>query len=310
MSEQANASEAIACILRGEVEQGFALYERSLRGDYLPDAPAGLHVGMLEEAGRSDDAERLRRLAVRYSADLAPRAGSFLGADPEEAAREYESLFERGLINSRMIHKYLKVLAEQGRMEEHRRILAPELLFVMAKLESALAEAADRMLLGLEDEAEQQESVQSVRNMRMLSGLSQLDDETAEALIGEISARTADYLRRWQSSDHPFARFVSDEIEIHAWGLISRGEGYNIPHIHGEGWATGIFYPRSIEGAGGDLVIGRPKNAAGTDEDWAARQVKPAAGLLVLMPSFYTHWTVPLEGPGVRTSVAFDVVRA
>jgi hypothetical protein len=27
------------------------------------------------------------------------------------------------------------------------------------------------------------------------------------------------------------------------------------------------------------------------------------------MPSFYTHWTVPLGRPGLRLSVAFDMIR-
>jgi hypothetical protein len=31
--------------------------------------------------------------------------------------------------------------------------------------------------------------------------------------------------------------------------------------------------------------------------------------MLLLFPSFYTHWTIPLDKPGLRTSVAFDIVR-
>ena len=309
MADPANPNEAFAAIARGDVEQGFALYERSLRGDYLPDAPAGLHIGMLEQAGRHDDAKRLRALAMKYSGDLATCAGSFLGAKPEEAAREYEALFERGFINSRMIHRYLQALSRLGRMQEHARILTPDQLFGLVKLSRSLAEDVDRMLLELEEHAEEQEAVQSVRNMRMLTGLSQLENPVARILIAEITEHTREYLKRWQRSDHPFARFVSAEMHIKAWGLISRGEGYNTPHIHGEGWATGVFYPRSIEGEAGDLIIGPPRDVGGTEADWGFRRVRPEAGLLVLMPSFYTHWTVPLERPGIRTSVAFDVVR-
>jgi hypothetical protein len=308
VSEPANANAAFIVILRGEVEQGFADYESGLKGDYLPDVPAGLHVGMLEQAGRVDEARRLTSLALRCGADLSCRAGPF-GADPSEAAKEYEALFERGLVNSRMIYKYLKLLAEQGRMEEHARILAPEQLFDTAILDVRLAEAVDAMLLDLEQQAEQQEAVQSVRKMGMLGGLAKLDHPAAKDLIAQIDARTAEYLKRWRASNHPFGRFVSEQFELQAWGLISRGEGYNIPHIHAVGWATGVFYPRSILGSGGELVIGRPKDAAGSDRDWGARRLKPQAGLLVLMPSFYTHWTIPLDRPGLRTSVAFDVVR-
>lgn len=309
MNETANANVAIAAILRGEVEQGFELYEQSLQGDYLPDAPAGLHIGMLEQAGRRDDAERLTRLAMRYGADLAPRAGSFLGADPHAAAAEYQSLFARGLINSRMVHKYLKLLTELGRLDEHARILAPELLFSSVPLGHELAEAVDSMLLDLEAEAERQDSVQSVRHMMMVKDLPALGRPPAAALVSKIAAHTSAYFDRWRGSDHPFASYVPDAFGVNAWGLISRGEGYNIPHIHAQGWATGVFYPRSLTGKGGELVVGRPKDAAGDDSDWAARRIKPEAGMLLLFPSFYTHWTVPLEKPGLRTSVAFDIVR-
>jgi hypothetical protein len=309
VADPANPNEAFAAIARGDLEHGFALYERSLRGDTLPDAPAGLHIGMLEQAGRHDDAARLRDLAIKYSGDLATCAGSFLGAEPDEAAREYERLFERGFINSRMIHRYLLALSRTGRMEEHAKILAPDRLFELVDLDLSLAREVDRMLLDLEEQAEQQEAAQSVRNMRFVGGLSRLDHPAAKALIAEIHVHTKDYLERWHASDHPFAPFVSSHMEIKAWGLISRGEGYNIPHIHGEGWATGVFYPRSVESEGGDLVIGPPKKSGSAPEDWGYREVKPRAGLLVLMPSFYTHWTLPLERPGLRTSVAFDVPR-
>jgi hypothetical protein len=233
--EAANANVAIAAILRGDVEQGFELYEQSLQGDYLPDAPAGLHIGMLEQAGRSDEAERLTRLAMRYGADLAPRAGSFLSAGPEAAVAEYQSLFARGLINSRMVHKYLKILAQLGHRVEHARILAPELLFSSVPLGHELAEAVDSMLLDLEAEAERQDSVQSVRNMMMVKDLSALGRPPAAAIVSEIAEHSRAYFDRWRRSDHPFARFVPDAFGVNAWGLISRGEGYNIPHIHAQG---------------------------------------------------------------------------
>ena len=163
------------------------------------------------------------------------------------------------------------------------------------------------MLLDLEEKAEMRESVKSVRHMRYASGLEHLDHPVARRLIAQISTETGEYLKRWRRSDHPLARFVPQGFVIQAWGLISRGGGYNTPHIHNQGWVTGVFYPRSVDMEGGELVIGCARNAAGSDCDGGETRVKPKAGLLVLMPSFYTHWTVPLDGSGLRTSVAFDV---
>jgi hypothetical protein len=96
---------------------------------------------------------------------------------------------------------------------------------------------------------------------------------------------------------------------MHVWGLISRGEGYNIRHIHHRGWATGIYYPLGVppDRPGGELRIGCPARLRETSPGWPDAEIRPEPGLLVLMPSFYTHWTVPLGRPGLRMSVAFDL---
>ena len=308
MSEPPSTEAAIGAILRGDVEEGFALYEASLRDKEFANAPAGLHLGMLEQAGKAAEADRLTKLALQYGADLAARAGSFLGAEPELAAEEYEGLFARGLINARMIYRYLLALARLGRMEEHSRILAADNLFKRISLDPGLAEAVDALLIELEDEARVQESARSLRKLRMLPGFSDLDQPAARELTAQIAAHAEAYFDTWRASDHPFAAFVPRAVDVLAWGLISRGDGYNVPHVHDEGWATGVYYPRSIEGEGGELMIGRPKGAPGGDAEWGARRVKPQAGTLLLFPSFYTHWTIPLNRPGLRTSVAFDVV--
>ena len=307
MTQVSSADQAIAAILRRD-EDGFALYEKALRDAELATVPAGLHLGMLRQADRHDDARRLAELALRYGADLAPRAGSFLGAPPDVAAAEYEALIERGEVNARMIYRYLLALARLGRWAKHARILAAESLFRIVTIDEAIAVAADALLLEVEEQAQLQESAQSVRNMRMKSDLEHLGHPAAQDLLEEISEQTASYLADWRASDHPLSHLVPEDFDVLAWGLISRGEGYNVPHIHGEGWATGVFYPRSAEGDGGELVVGRPEGAPGSDSDWGARTIKPQAGILLLFPSYYTHWTIPLNRPGLRTSVAFDVV--
>jgi putative 2-oxoglutarate-Fe(II)-dependent oxygenase superfamily protein len=103
---------------------------------------------------------------------------------------------------------------------------------------------------------------------------------------------------------------VPRTARISAWGLISRGEGFNAPHIHHKGWATGVYYPAAPEGGGpgGALRIGPPPALGARAPGWPDATIRPEPGLLVLIPSFYTHWTVPLGRPGLRTSIAFDLV--
>jgi hypothetical protein len=319
MPAEPNAAEALALLLRGEIEEGIALYRECLKGaGRLPDSPVGIHLLFLERAGQVKAANRLCDIAVEHGANLALKAGGF-GAEPSEAAAEYEALFARGITNSRMVFEYLRVLAELGRWADLRRMLDLARLLRLARLElpdsdgtsGGHAAAVESLLRELEPEAEEQESVQSVRKMRMLRGFSTLQHPAAQALMIAISSKVRDYIAEWRSSDHPLADLVPQHFEIDAWGLISRGEGYNTRHIHPKGWVTGVYYPAAVEaGAGGELLIGRPDGAAGSDEDWGSVRVRPEAGLLVLMPSYYTHWTVPLDRSGRRTSIAFDVLPA
>lgn len=278
--------------------------------------PVGLHCSFLEQAGRAGDAARLRSLGVELGADVAVRAqSSVIATDAAAAAEEYEALFAAGAVNARMIHAYGKALAQLGRNRELAALMAPRNLLQQAMLggsdpeniDGSLAAAVDRLLLELEDQAEDQESVQSVRGMRVLHQIERLDHPVARAIVEQLSAHIAHYLDRWRSSRHPFARFVPERFRLGIWGLIARGQGHTVPHIHDRGWATGVYYPRSVPGPGGDLIVRLPSEAGAGPASSEVR-ITPKAGLLVLMPSFYKHSAEPLEGTGLRTSVAFDVM--
>ncbi len=309
------AEAALRLILAGDSKAGFEQYEASLIAEQA-HVPVGLHCSFLEQAGRAEDAARLKAMGVEQGADVALRAqNTALATDAAAAASEYEALFDTGAINARMIHSYLKALASLGRTRELAELMAPGDLFRQVMLggpdperkDDSLPAAVDRLLLALEDEAEEQEAVQSVRSMRVLHKIELLDHPVAKAIVEQLGAHIAQYMERWRSSRHRFARFVPERYRIGVWGLISRGQGYNIAHIHHLGWATGVFYPRGVPGPGGELLVSLSEEAG---EGSASSQVRitPEAGLLVLMPSFYKHSTEPLEGAGIRTSVAFDVM--
>ena len=303
------SGQALALMLRGETEAGLALYRDALKGDHLPDAPVGMHLAILEGAGRRDAAAKLLDLAVRRGANIAVKAGGF-GADPGEAAAEYEALFARGIANSRMIHEYLLALEQLGRWDELTAMLDPERLVRLVRLADPDPAAVEALLLELEAEAPL-ESDQSIRNMRYLNQLSDRDHPLVKALIASISKEVAAFLADWRSSDHPLAHQVPQQFRISAWGLISRGQGFNVRHIHHRGWATGVYYPTALpDGPGGELLIGPPERASGGGGQWGARAIRPEPGLLVLIPSFVTHWTEPLGRAGLRTSIAFDLLPA
>lgn len=301
-------AEALRRLLAGDTEGGLALYDSYLEEPDLPMAPIGLHAVFLEQAGEVEAAQRLLQAGVARGKNVAAKAGGF-GADPAAAADEYEGLFARGLVNATMIHEYALALTGAGRSKDVERLFDRERLLQVVRVErDGLADSAARLLLAQESRGVWQEAVQSVRNMTFVRKVQEMEE--AGPLIAAFERESATYLNAWAGSDHPLASLVPRAFDIHAWGLISRGEGFNKRHVHRVGWATGVYYPVGVEADGdrGALRVGPPESVAARPEGWPTATIRPETGLLVLMPSFYTHWTEPLGRPGLRLSVAFDLL--
>jgi len=273
--------------------------------------PIGVHIAMLESAGYASAAQALRELGLRTGEDVS--AGAYQAQSPDQLCRDYEALFERGAINSRMIAGYAAGLVELGRAEEAARIFDPERLFRTVMLDDPvggseeLAEAVAAEMAMRAAASARPTTNGPALDMLRIGKLTQNPGAAVARLIDAIEAEARRYLARWARSDHPFAQHVSDQHLIHAWGLISEGPGRLDRHSHKRGWVTCVYYPVGVpEGeAGGQLVVGAPEDGAPLP-GWPQARVKPQAGLLVLMPSYYTHWTTPYDAPGLRMSIAVD----
>jgi len=300
-------AEPMRLLVRGDAETGLGLYRDALKAGGLPKAPVGMHLLFLNRAGRTAEAALLRAMALREGADLSMRAAGF-GTSPAEAVSEYRKLIASGTANSRMVWEYLVQLSLLGESEEVAAILSPDALLRKVAL-GVDAEAVAELLLREEARGTYQESVDSVRGMTKVKRLHLLPDPVVAPLVSTLREETLRYSEDWRALGHPLSHLVPGRFDMHVWGLISRGEGYNIRHIHHRGWVTGIYYPLGVPGdePGGELRIGCPARLGDTSPGWPDAEVRPEPGVLVLMPSFYTHWTVPLGRPGLRMSVAFDL---
>lgn len=309
MTNDANLKHALSLLLGGEIDPGLARYRIALRGDGPSHVPVGSHILFLERSGRAEAAAALASLAVRRGADVAlhPLA---LGADPARAAADYEALFARGVANSRMVTSYAVALSRLGRTAETEALLDPDRLLRRVRIAAPEPGSVRSLLLESESRARFQAATQSVRGMRKLERFHSLDDPAATALVAALEAESRRYLSDWAASAHALAPLVPRTARLRAWGLISRGEGFNAPHIHHKGWATGVYYPAGPEGGGegGALRIGPPPALGEQAPGWPDVTIRPEPGLLVLIPSFYTHWTIPLGRPGLRLSIAFDLI--
>lgn len=309
--------DALTLLLAGDAKAGLELYNLCLKRTNRHNIPFGLHLIFLERAGLTAVAEDLRRLALRRGGNIALKDVK-PGASPAEVAQEYAALFARGMANSRMIFRYMMALARLGRIDEVTALLDPPRLLRKVHLDrpgpggepGGLAEAVQAMLIREEGRAEDKDAVQPFSKVPMLQRLHRLDDPAARALTAALREEADRYVRDWAMSDHPLARLVSREVQLDVWALFARNDGYCPRHLHPQGWSTGVYYPVGVQGGGpeGHLMIGPPEELEDIAPGWPRAMIRPEPGLLVLMPSFCMHWTVPLGGPGLRTSIAFDLL--
>jgi uncharacterized protein (TIGR02466 family) len=117
--------------------------------------------------------------------------------------------------------------------------------------------------------------------------------------------------RHWWAGTRPSA------VALHSWGVLLGGHGFQLPHLHPQGWLSGVFYvavPSIVsvrsESHAGCLELGRPDPELTLRKSRPSHFIVPRPGRLVIFPSWLYHSTVPHAGPGVRLSVGFDCVRA
>jgi hypothetical protein len=312
---QSDAAKAIALCRTGAVGEGIALYQKVLKRYHGATLPVGVHLKLLQSFGLHDAADIIRRSALA-SEDLC--FSTAMGRSPAIIVDEYRSLFAEGAINARMASRFLVALSKLGIRDELAALLDPKRLFYMAQVmvgESAAShwKSLERVLLEAEVDDTWVEAAQSVRKMHYIKHLHRHPDRLLQVTLAEIHRQATHYVANWIESDHVISRWVPRTFRISAWAMISHGDGYNVPHIHNGSWITGILYVAGPDRADtgdrspGALRVGPPPDVI-ESAGWPDITVAPAPGTLVLMPSYYTHWTVPLGRPGLRIAIAFDLV--
>jgi hypothetical protein len=309
------AAKALRSILEGRVTEGLEAYRSALAlGRWR--LPSGLHVQMLERAGCRASSQ-LRQLALEFGGDLC--IGAMTGAAPPDAVlSEYRTLFASGLLNATMVGNYLSLASQLGLHDEVSTLTSPARLFrkLQLTLEDPQHPGASwlphiaQVLLNSTDRIVWQEEQHSVRKMHYVSRPQAIEDAALQHLLAEIRRAVECHIRDLEPAEHPVLQWIPRSFRLSFWALISHGDGYHVPHRHPNGWVSGVFYVAgpAADDEGGMLKIGRPPDVSPNDPGWPDISVVPAPGTLVLMPSYFTHWTAPMTRPGLRVAVAFDVV--
>jgi len=142
------------------------------------------------------------------------------------------------------------------------------------------------------------------------------DNPVIAAFFNMLDAPIREYIAGLRADDleHPLDRRRRAGYRISgSWSVQLRADGFHINHVHPRGWLSSAYYV-SLPDVTNDytragwLKFGEP----GIPIPGCAAEyfVKPAAGKLVLFPSYMWHGTVAFAAGGPRLTAAFDVVPA
>ena len=119
-------------------------------------------------------------------------------------------------------------------------------------------------------------------------------------LISHVLKRRRETLAT-EDAAHPFRRALPPAFALHLWAVQLSSGGNMSPHIHTDGWLSGVYYvdvPEVVNdpGAGqaGWIRFGVPLPEHAMAPAPVSRSVKPEPGMLLTFPSYLWHATVPL----------------
>jgi tetratricopeptide (TPR) repeat protein len=314
----------------GRFEEALALLQKRIKA-HPRYAGGHYHLGILNrKLDRIEDAARhfaeAAKLEPRNLHALTAAADCLLRlSKPAEALAPLDAVLRLSPWHVRALALKTVALAGAGREKEERWLADPhrlvqavhfselgctgeELQALNARL-SAYAAAHPSMRIDPPENA--------TYNGRHSGNLA-ADPEPALARLKELVSHALRRRRETLSAEdasHPFRRAAPPAFALHLWSVQLSAGGNMTPHIHTDGWLSGVYYvdvPDVVHdpaaGEAGWIRFGVPlpeHAAAGTP---TARSVKPEPGLMLTFPSYLWHATVPLPADTVlRLCYSYDL---
>lgn len=158
---------------------------------------------------------------------------------------------------------------------------------------------------------------QSLRHGTETTGdLTRSDEPPIRALFQAFEAPIREYLRLIGAGPDPLRRRNHGAWRYNgSWSVRLRSAGFHTSHVHPRGWISSACYidlppdMGNAEDRDGWLSFGQPSLIT-TPTLLPEHALRPAAGTLVLFPSYFWHGTVPFVSALTRLTVAFDIVPA
>ncbi len=284
----------LACQGLGRLGAASAAYRRALEQDPGDEwALNNLCITLMK------DAEPAQALAVCDAyLDLSP-------ANRKPLAYKAAALIELGRRDE------AAVLLDYDRLLFPYRVELPQGFASMTEFNSALAEHI-RNHPTLQAEPHDKTTMGGSQTAELMTdpegAAGALEYAIREAVSRYIATLTA------QPGSHPYVSGLPAQWRLDTWGVILRAQGHQGPHFHPEGYISGVYYvtvPDEVsasESDEGHIEFGRTAEAIGGLAEPLLRVVKPAAGTMLLFPSYFYHRTIPFDSGTPRICVAFDVI--
>ena len=316
----------------GRYDEAIALLTRMTRA--RPGFAKGHHFlgGIYARLGRCDEAVAAFDKAVEIDpgevASVVAAGECLLVHDRAEAALErLEKALKLNAYDVRALALKTLALAELGRRDEERWLSDPDRLLRTHRLADLgyTADAVAALNRGLSEFASNEPSLREdppeYATLKAWHSTTNLADQRNEALaaLKRFIHHAFEQRRGGLSGEderHPFVRGAPPKYHLDLWAIKMRGGGKLFPHIHVDGWLSGVYYvdvPRIVDdpnaGRAGWLNIGTSRTDIKLTKEPLTRLVKPEPGLMVTFPSYFWHDTVPLpeDNAEQRLCLAFDL---
>ncbi|HEX7034161.1 MAG TPA: putative 2OG-Fe(II) oxygenase [Pseudomonadales bacterium] len=137
--------------------------------------------------------------------------------------------------------------------------------------------------------------------------------------MAPLVARIDEAVRWYRQSlpadpEHPVVRWAPPRWKLTSWGVVMQDGGHERPHIHPNGWISGVLYlalPALIDDPDaahqGWLRFGEPTAELPVKGPHEIRDYRPSYDRIILFPSYFYHGTVPFRSDEPRVCVSFDV---
>ena len=133
--------------------------------------------------------------------------------------------------------------------------------------------------------------------------------EAMRALRTIVDKEITQYRQAFNASNAHFIQYWPENPRINAWFVELHKGGFQAPHIHPDGWLSGVIYLNVVpdndqqEGAITFTLNGEGFAAPNAP----SVTVVPQAGDIVLFPSSLYHTTVPFSADEKRVIISFDL---